>query len=193
MQTRALKTRLKTRFFHDNAHFSGDNMSKFQVSFLPPFLPAIVILFSLAACTTADPSDTRHTGPEFEYSQYTKLVQESASLELLADQWSRSAKKMLYGTLDNSGQPIALDNFQPVLMYPTLFSSPPTAPLSESDEKQGCLMVFGKASDGGMLALHIKFIFEDGRWLHEEVHAQYLDNDATPPTRPNCQFPSPPL
>lgn len=38
----------------------------------------------------------------------------------------------------------------------------------------------------------IKFTREDGRWLHGEVHAQYLEDGAESPVRPNCQFLSPP-
>ncbi len=192
MQTHALNALLTAPFPHDNTHPAGDQMNRLPSSFFLRLLSILIIPFTLVACTTATSVDERRTGIEAEYILYVKLVRDTASLKNLASHWSRSAREMFFGTLDNSGQPIALHNFQPVLKYPALFASPPAAPLSTSIGENGCLMIFGEASDSGMLAMHIKFTREDGRWLHDEVHAQYLDDGAESPDRPNCQFPSPP-
>lgn len=168
-------------------------MNTFPVSFCLRLLSTIMIVLTLSACATNSSPDNTLTGVEARYAQYVRLIQANTSLEHLSDQWTQSAREMFYGTLDNNGQPIALDNFRAVLEYPSLFASPPTKPVSVSNGKEeSCLMAFGKASDAGMLALYIKFAFEDGKWRHDKVYAQYLNSDATPPDQPNCQFPSPP-
>lgn len=170
-------------------------MNKFRDSFFLHLLSTIMVVLTLSACATNTAPDNALTGAEAEYAQYGRLVQANTPLEKLSEQWSHSAQEMFYGTSDNNnnGQPIALDNFRAALQYPSLFASPPTEPVPVSNgEEESCLMAFGKASDTGMLALYIKFSFENGRWLHDEVYAQYLSSDATPPDQPNCQFPSPP-